>query len=172
MITDYCDKTNPCLPRFVSSMLFSFLWLPISQTTWHLLSAVFQATVWHKREQPVSVLRSVWCYLRKVLKHARWQDERMTMKRERRGEMERWWKGVQWKHSGERKMKMTRWARKKRCEVGLIWNDNTEHILSKGGPSSHLSPWRLTLIPDLSVVWARLWSVIKKPAVEKGEKWG
>lgn len=51
-------------------------------------------------------------------------------------------------------------------------NDNTEHILSKGGPSSNLAPWRLTPIPDLSVVWARLWSVIKKPAVAKGEKWG
>lgn len=61
--------------------------------------------------------------------------------------------------------------------VEKVWswtdvNDNTEHILSEGGPSSRLSPWCLTLIPDLSVVWARLWSVIKKPAVAKGEKWG
>lgn len=43
----------------------------------------------YKREQPVSVWRSVCCYLRKVLKHTQWQDDRMTLKKkkgkERRG---------------------------------------------------------------------------------------
>lgn len=31
-------------------------------------------------------------------------------------------------------------------------------------------PWHLTLTPDLSLVWVRLWSMIKKPAVAVGEK--
>lgn len=52
----------------------------------------------YKREQPVSVWRSVRCYLRKVLKHAQWQDDRMQLKKSKGGR----------ERSVKKRMKITR----------------------------------------------------------------
>ena len=39
-------------------------------------------------------------------------------------------------------------------------------------PDVSLTPRPLNLISHLLVVWVRLWSMIKIPAVARGEKWG
>lgn len=39
-------------------------------------------------------------------------------------------------------------------------------------PDVSLTRRPLTLIFNLLVVWTRLWSMIKNPAVVRGEKWG
>lgn len=48
----------------------------------------------------------------------------------------------------------------------------TKHFLLEGRPHDESFPRPLTLISDLSVVCARLWSMIKNPAEARGEKWG
>lgn len=59
---------------------------PISQTARaSIVCSLSGDCVMYKRVQPVSLWRQVWGYLRKVLKHAWWQDDKTTLKRERRG---------------------------------------------------------------------------------------
>lgn len=52
---------------------------------WACIVCISRSCVMYKWVPPVSVWRQVWGYLRKVLKHAWWQDDRTTVKGERRG---------------------------------------------------------------------------------------
>lgn len=100
-----------CL-AYLSSAL-ELLLPPISQTAWaSCVRSLSGECVTYKRVQPVSAWRQVWGYLRKVLKHAWWQDDRTTSKRERRGEGEVSEKAVYYEEKVKEKV----------CEVGFFFS--------------------------------------------------
>lgn len=111
-----------------------------SQATWtSIVCSLPSNSVIYKREQPVSVWRSVWCYLRKVLKHAQWQDDR----KKRRGE-----RSVKRRCEEEDENNKVR-RKEKVCKLGfwsfkqeMIWMimSDAEHVLHGGRPSPRPSP--------------------------------